>query len=189
MSWFDKPRAAFGALLLVVVFLSLAGCGFRPLYRQTPTAVVANQLAAIEVRIIADRSGQQLRTQLQTHFNPSDQSVSKQYALAVQLDESVAETVIRKDETATRANLILSARYRLTMLSSGQVLVNGRTRSTNSFNILRSEFATLASEQDARERALNNIGGEIQSHLAIFFQGPSQQRQSSRNQPYGGGYR
>ena len=185
MLWSRKLRRPTAALLLAAMALSLPACGFQPLYRQRTNAEVSQQLAAIQIRIIADRPGQQLRTLLQTQFNPSARAVRSSYTLSVTVSDSVVQTLIRKDETATRANLTLTAEYQLSALSSGELLVKGRTRSTNSFNILDSEFATLASEQDARNRAVRNIGAEIQSHLAIFFQGRAQRQKTGVPVPYG----
>ncbi|MCH8036913.1 MAG: hypothetical protein IIC53_07290, partial [Proteobacteria bacterium] len=76
---------------------------------------------------------------------------------------------IRKDETATRANLILSANFTLRDLESGRVLLEGRTSSVNSFNILTNQFATGFSEADARERALRELSDSIRVRLGIYF--------------------
>ena len=76
---------------------------------------------------------------------------------------------MRKDETATRANLILSASFTLRELESERVLLQGRTSSVNSFNILANQFATDFSEADARERALRELSDNIRVRLGIYF--------------------
>ena len=43
--------------------------------------------------------------------------------------------------------------------------------SINSYNILRSEFASLSAENDARARAVSQISDEIKTQIGIFLDG------------------
>ena len=76
---------------------------------------------------------------------------------------------MRKDETATRANLTVFAKFSLLDARSNKPLMTGTSRSTNSYNILSSQFATLHSEADARRRALRELADDIRLRLGIYF--------------------
>ena len=160
MGYYQGPLVLFRgpatAALLVGMALALSACGFTPLYGGTDSQAMSpvDHMAAIRISALPDRTGQQMHNLLRDRLNPIGQPREPAYALGLRLSESRQELGIRKDETATRANLILSANFTLRDLESGRVLLEGRTSSVNSFNILTNQFATGFSEADARERAL-----------------------------------
>lgn len=162
------PRRAF---LLSGSVLALAGCGFRPLYGGGAAANdgrVRDELAAVEIPVVPDRQGQILRNNLIRLFNPDGRPSLPRYRLSVGLTLSEVELGIRRDDTATRANLIASARYVLTD-SAGAALTSGSSQAVASFNILDDEFATLTGSEDARNRALAEIAEDIRTRIAIHF--------------------
>jgi len=62
----------------------LGGCGFRPLYAPGTGGVdsaVARELAAVEVPVMAERSGQLMRQALQDRLERFNLSVAKKYDL------------------------------------------------------------------------------------------------------------
>jgi LPS-assembly lipoprotein len=159
----------FRAAALFPVAIIMAGCGFESLYGESSTQDVDGDLAAIEITLIADRIGQQLHNTLRDGLNPRGKPVRPLYTLQVELDESIEELAIRKDETATRANLSLRANFDLLATSDGAVLVSGSSLSTTSYNILSSEFATLSALADARRRGVRALGNDIKTRLSLFF--------------------
>ncbi|MEE8188907.1 MAG: hypothetical protein V3T80_06840, partial [Kiloniellales bacterium] len=76
---------------------------------------------------------------------------------------------IRKDETATRANLTLDAGFELRQIATGRVSFKGRSVITISYNILESRFGTLASRTDATRRATRELGNNIKTRVALFL--------------------
>jgi hypothetical protein len=48
-------------------------------------------------------------------------------------------------------------------------LFQGRSSSTNSYDILDSQYATQVAEDDARKRALQQLSEEMKIRLAIYF--------------------
>ncbi len=173
--WWSRPvpqrvRLAAGAACLLLG-LALAGCGFQPLYGRSDTQAVSplDHMAAIRIAPLPDRVGQQMHNLLRDRLNPRGQPREPAYRLDLELSESRRELGIRKDETATRANLILSASFTLREFGSDRVLLQGRTSSVNSFNILTSQFATSFSESDARKRALRELSDNIRTRLGIYF--------------------
>ena len=157
--------------LLLGVAVGLSACGFKPLYGRPETQALSpvDHMAAIRIGPLEDRIGQQMHNLLRDRLNPYGQPRDPVYRLNVAISEVRQELGIRKDETATRANLILSASFTLRELESDRVLLQGRTSSVNSFNILADQFATDFAESDARKRALREISDSIRVRLGIYF--------------------
>ena len=149
----------------------LGGCGFRPLHaRRGPEGVsTLDDLARVHVKPIGDRPGQIFRNFLRDRLNPRGLPERPSYFLDIELSESTQEVAVLRDETATRANLRLQARYRLLDSQDSRVIVAGRGETVTSYNILSSQFATLASETDARERGLRELADDLRSQLAVYF--------------------
>ena len=126
-------------------------------------------MAAIRISPLPDRIGQQMHNLLRDRLNPTGQPRKPAYVLGIRLSESREELGIRKDETATRANLNLSAQFTLTATGSGGQLYSGNVNSVSSYNILTSPFATGFSEADARARALRELADGIRTRLGIYF--------------------
>lgn len=149
----------------------LAGaCGFQPLYggigsgRDTATV-----LSEVEVGVIADRTGQQLRNELLDRINPRGRTGSPKYRLSIKLDESATRLAIRRDNTATLANLTLVASYDLISIADSRSVLSGSVRSVNSYDISQEEFATVSAERDARRRAATDLADGITSRVAVFL--------------------
>jgi LPS-assembly lipoprotein len=152
---------------------ALAGCGFKPLYGNAGSGSsdvsVSESLASVRVTPMRDRVGQQMHNFLRDRLNPYGQPDAPLYNLQVDLSESVVEVGVRIDETATRANLKLTASFTLRAVADGQELTTGNSVATTSFDILDEAFATTVSEEDARERALREVADDIQRRLAVYF--------------------
>ena len=126
-------------------------------------------LAAVRIEPLQDRVGQQMHNFLRDRLNPTGQPVSPSYRLRVTLVESLSESGVRRDETATRANLRMQADFALLDYNGQVALLSGRSTSTTSYDILENPFATTVSEGDARERALRELADDIQTRLALHF--------------------
>jgi LPS-assembly lipoprotein len=149
---------------------ALGGCGFQPLYgARDNDAEVSSSLASIRIEPLRDRVGQQMHNFLRDRLNPGGQPSAPSYRLRVGLTESLSELAVRRDETATRANLRMDAKFFLLDENGQNALLTGRSSSTTSYDILRNPFATTVSEADARERALREVADNIRTRLAVFF--------------------
>lgn len=156
--------------MLLTVLTTLAGCGFAPLYGKhgqgAPTEVALNQ---VQIAQIPDRSGQMLRNRLMDRMYQDGRPVDAAYELVVWLSETEAGLGIRRDATASRTRLDTTAHYKLTRKSDGKELINQTIRASVSFNQLDAQYATLTAREDARSRALNEIGEQIVNRLALYF--------------------
>ncbi|MDJ0950053.1 MAG: LPS assembly lipoprotein LptE [Alphaproteobacteria bacterium] len=152
----------------LTVGLMLTACGYRPLYApQDPAA--APDMSTVKVRLIEDRSGQALRNLLLDRMNPNGEPANPEYELEVELTEDRRNLGLRKDETATRADLTVQANYELRKVGQADIVLVGRSRSVSSFNIVQSQFATLAAETDARKRALRELSDQIVLRVALHL--------------------
>jgi len=155
---------------LVGSLASLAGCGFQPLYGDRDYGAAGGEdLAAVKVNTIPDRSGQILHNYLLDRINPHGRPATPLYALDIQLTEQKSNVGIIKDSTATLAQLGNTASYTLYDLKKRAPAQSGRSRSFTSYTIGQSQFATLAAEKDARERTLREIADDITTKVAVFL--------------------
>ncbi len=91
------------------------------------------------------------------------------YILDVRLTLVTEEVGIRRDETATRANLLLNSWFILRAAADNRVLYQDRVSSINSYNILDQPYPTDVAEADALSRGLRELSEEIKLRLAVFF--------------------
>ncbi len=166
-----RRRLSGGLGLLCLALLCLSGCEVRPLYgerRDTGRSTV-DEIAQVEIKALPNRTGQQFNNLLRDRINPRGLPAQPLYVLEIQLSESISELALRRDETATRANLKLRADYQLRRKEDKKIVLNGSAQSVNSYNILESQFATQIAEQNARERGLRELSDDIRARLAVFL--------------------
>ncbi|MSO85494.1 MAG: hypothetical protein EXR02_06775 [Rhodospirillales bacterium] len=162
MSWFKTALA----LLLPA---TLAACGFEPMYGRAADKDVPADFAFIQIEPIKDRVGQMLHNQLRDAINPRGTPAKPRYVLKVTLAESTQDTAIQRTAFAVRANLVLSATFILhDVTTRGQVFTSSAA-STASYAHQTAEYGTLASEKDARDRAVRDLAEEIRARLGVYF--------------------
>ena len=155
-------------LACAVTAAVLTGCGFTPLYGEHGVASapgVVSEMSHVSIRQMADRQGMRLRQVLREQLQPTGLASPVKYDLDVTLTSRVEELGIRTDATSSRANFILSANFYLS--SNGQRLVGDRVQAMVSYNILDDQYATVAAQADAEERAIREAGLEIKTRLEI----------------------
>jgi len=160
-------------IALLLLCLTVAGCGFQPLYGEhgtTNTAVTAD-LAAIRIEAIPDRIGQKMYNMLYERLTPEGKADTPKYSLRVHIRETVEELLYERDETATRANVILRADYELRRIEDDELIAKGTSRSTSGYDILSSQYATLVSKDDARTRSARAISDDIRTRMAVALTG------------------
>ena len=128
-----------------------------------------SDMAYVEVVPIGDRVGQSVRNQLLDLLHPRGMVDRPVFRLVVTLDESREGLAIQQDDSTTRYNLRLIAKFRLTDTRNGAELLNGATRAIAAYNVVRSDYANLISERDARKRATHSVAEGIQNRIAVYF--------------------
>ena len=157
----------------LLVCFALGACGFEPLYgeRGTDNAAVTTDLATIRIEAIPDRIGQKMYNLLYERLTPDGKADVPKYSLRVHIRETVEELLYERDETATRANVTLRADYELRRIEDDELIAKGTSRSTSGYDILSSQYATLVSRDDARDRSARVISDDIRTRMAVALSG------------------
>jgi LPS-assembly lipoprotein len=163
----SRVRGGFPALALAAMLLG--ACGFRPMHAAYRDGIVDQQLAQVYVASIPDRVGQMVRNDLIDLLNPEGQPADNRYRLEVELTATRPSTVLSTQELASRRNYTLTANYRLTSADGKTELMKRRHRAVTSFDIVESEFATLAAEDYAQKLAAKQVAEAIQRQVTLYF--------------------
>lgn len=147
----------------------MTGCGFQPLYGQRSVGDVDDVLAQVKIQTISNRVGQQVHNYLLDRLNRRGRPADPIYLLEVRLKTDTIELGIERDETATRAKLVMTADFTLTDIETKDILLRRSARSVNSYNIVESALATRSAELDAIDRAAREVGDEIRLLLSLYF--------------------
>ena len=171
VEWTLSRRRSIG--MLAAAGLVLGGCNVRPLYGSSAdgtTESVAAALASVQVRPIADRSGQLLRGFLVQALSPNGRAENPVYILTVTLRETERSLGIAVDDTATRGNVLIRSNSTLKEVATDRDVWSDSRTVITSFGILDEQFATIIGERSARERALRQTAQEIRTAMALLFQ-------------------
>ena len=150
-----------------IVFFIFTSCGYEPIYSKN--ANTNKELLSISVQNIKNRSGQILRNTLLNQLNPERERVITKYRLIVEISESKTSLAYRRDMSATRTDLKVTANYLLKDIKNGEILLKQEAKSISSFDVVQSVYATLIAEKDVREKNLKVISNDIYTNLVIFF--------------------
>jgi LPS-assembly lipoprotein len=148
--------------------LALAACGFEPLHASRPGQDVPGELASIRVLPIPERSGQVLRNYLLDRLTPLGQAPSSRYTLSIRLVEPRQTLALRRDDVISRSGYSATARFELAD-AAGTRVTGGIVSYSTDYEVTNSEYATLISQQNARDRVLELVGDDIRSQLATYF--------------------
>ena len=150
-----------------IVFFIFTSCGYEPIYSKNANR--NKELLSISVQNIKNRPGQILRNTLLNKLNPERERVIIKYRLIVEISESKSSLAYRKDMSATRTDLNVTANYLLKDIKNGEILLKQEAKSISSFDVVESVYATLIAEKDVREKNLKVISNDIYTNLVIFF--------------------
>ncbi len=160
----------FRAILYGLCCLGLlAGCGFRPLYKKGNEETL-DQLSKIKIAIILDRHGQLLRNDLLMRLTPYGAPDVPLYELKVQMDYEKKELSLLKDSSTSRSQIVLRVNFDLSHLRTGKIMYRGSETLTADFNTLMfSPYANLVSEENAKNRLIDEVAQNMKVQLATFF--------------------
>ena len=158
-------RLAFFALAVA----ALAGCGFRPMHATYADGAVSDQLARIYVATISDRIGQRVRNELLDRLTPKGVPLNNAYRLEINLTAAQPPSALSSADLATRRNFSLNANYSLIGADGKKPLIKGRYRALASYDIVDSEYATLAAIEYAEGLAAIQVADAIFTRLSLYF--------------------
>ncbi|MGH6754850.1 MAG: LPS assembly lipoprotein LptE, partial [Bradyrhizobium sp.] len=167
MSCSNSRRSWLLGLAGIGLAAALGGCGFHPLYGNHGDGQDTNtDLANVRIAPIANRTGQLLYNQLRDRLNPSGKPAEPVYVLEVVLVETGSDLLLEPNETASRTILDITAHYKLRDIKSGSTLLTSQSRSSLSYDVQTSQYATISSEQDVRQRATKQLSDDISTRVA-----------------------
>lgn len=160
--------------LLASLVLILAGCGFQPLYAPQGGGAA---IGPVNVSTIEGRAGHVLKTELDRVLRIEADAGGTPMQLDVRLREDVVRLGIRLDESASRAELRLTANYVLTP-DRGRPL-RGSITSVVNYDVPTAAYGEIAAQDDARERAAETMAQRMRAELALRL--AQRRQQSSRS--------
>lgn len=153
--------------------LSLSACGFTPVYSDKPVTQTQNMrqaLSDIEIPVIPEKTGQDLRNVLMDRLYTHGRPTSPTHKLTfTEIGESKVGLGITKDSSASRAQLRLSTTMRLINLETNEEALKRDLNAVTSYNIQDSHFTTLVSEKEARKNAVKELAEKAVIQLEISF--------------------
>jgi LPS-assembly lipoprotein len=155
------------ALAIAAAGILLTGCQLQPLYAGGAGGQVATTLSSVTVAPIQGQVGWLVYNKLRERLATGADSAAL-YRLDVELDDNITGLGIRGDRAVTRERRSLRARYRLTDLSTGQVVLDATAGSDAGIDVVSSDYATVAAEQTAAERLSEVVADQIVSRLGLF---------------------
>lgn len=158
-------------LPLALLLLPLGGCGFTPLYGQSGTTTVADQLDLVNVANIPERTGQMLRLSLETQLHTAGAPTAEEYSLAVSYGIGVSAIGIQADTSATRNRFAAHATWVLTPIGNpNKPLAAGTASTEDAENILDQQYFAVTLENDTVNQQLaDQIAAQITLQLAAYF--------------------
>lgn len=158
------------ALSILLACLLTQACGLRPVYSGGTSGQAAQLLASVEVAPIEGQAGWLVRNRLIDRLAAAGEG-RPAYRLIVTLDDSLTSFGIRGDRAATRERRTLRARYQLVNATTGLVVMDATAGSDAGIDIVSSEYATVAAEQNALENLAGRVADQIVTRLASFASG------------------
>jgi LPS-assembly lipoprotein len=157
---------------VLALFLALAGCGFRPLYGRASKDAqgysLEARMAAIEIRPIADRLGQQVHNHLRDSLNPGGQPDNPAYYLDVRVLETTPGGLSRRDLGASRVNIRLLATFWLRD-PNDEVLFTDTATAVTGFDVFRDPLNDISAFEDAESRTAELLARMIASRIGAYF--------------------
>ena len=163
-------------LLALMILPMIGACGFEPMYGTSSKSELGAstslraELAEVQISNIPNREGQYLRNALIDRFYTQGRPINPKYVLDVSdIKETSYDLDITIRSDATRKQLTLTTGMTLKDAATGQVLVSRSLKSSGSYNVLESEFATRVSEKSTRENALDHLAQQIELQIGLYL--------------------
>lgn len=175
--------------LLVLVCASLiTACGFRPLYQNTntlggdgsrfdliqiddvkggPAIIGANAKSVVST--INGVNAHNLRNALVDRFYHNGYPDRAPLSLQINVAETLRDIVIERNDTKSRAQVVIVANYTLINKQTRAVIDAGSARASSSYNILLSEYTTSVTREQARDMALQDLADKITLRMSVVL--------------------
>ena len=181
----DVSSTLWSRRAAVAGLLGLSGCGFRPLYGPITApdgseAGLEEELAAVRIGPLYDRTGQLLRRSLQRRMEESVPGTPARYLLNVNVDLGAEILGYRQDGTPTRIRFTLNGNWNLNTIAvpPRRVAASGIPyRNIDSFNIPDLQFFSADTSRDAAlVRLMDDLSEEVARQVAMALRRQKEDR-------------
>lgn len=158
--------------VVMLLMLTVQGCGFKPLYGQKDGLDdVTADLKNVYVASIPERFGQQIRLALQERMASDGPEAPHTYKLIVKPSLSAEAVDIHGDNTTGRTRMVGLAHWQLlTIEQTPRLLSEGDTRTLDGFSsVYEQYFAETLNMESAEGRIAQNLAEQITQQVAIWF--------------------
>ena len=160
-----RGKRGLGFTLLAPLALTLAGCGFTPMYA---TPGVSSGLSTIEVVAPDGRVGYLLREDLDDALG-RNKSAPATYKLEMVLTQTRNPRGLSVTDVAERYVVGVNVKFTLTDLTTAKVAHTGEVTSQVSYDAADQPYAGIAARQDSQQRAASDAARQIQLDLAVWM--------------------
>lgn len=157
--------------VLLGIGVLLSGCGFKPLYGNTASLDVNDELQKIYVPVLSDRYGQLVRQSLQESLAGAGPENPKTYELDVFPSLSEEAIDIHYDNSSGRARMVGNAHWILKTISINPVvLAQGDAQTIDGYTVTYEQyFAQNLNDETAQVRVAKNLANEVTQQVATWF--------------------
>ena len=124
--------------------------------------------ASVNILPVPEETGRLLVQQLKDLLNPQNETLEQRYSLSIALGENIyTDQGILEDNTSTRATMQITASFKLK--EKDKILLEDSTFATSSYNILKTPYSTVTTENTIRKRLIDMLADKIAMRLAVYF--------------------
>jgi LPS-assembly lipoprotein len=164
-------RSSIPGAALFCLALSLAGCGFQPLYGPTASgSSMPAAMAAVEVAPIPGRVGQKIRNELIFSNTGGGDAAPSKYKLNITIRESVTQELVKITGEATGQVYQVDATFKLVTVADGKIVLEGQALSRAAYDRYEQIFSNVRAQYDAQNRVARTIAESIKTRLAAYLQ-------------------
>lgn len=151
----------------------LAGCTIQPLHAPVPRGEMTQRsaLAAINIKPVNERVGQELRNHLIFLFNggagqPSDTAYELTLDARTRSTGALLSQSSTSDGEPTARTVTVTASYDLVRIADGSTVSSRDATASASFDVSLQEFANIRAERDAENRAAREVAERLYALIA-----------------------
>ncbi|WP_417320445.1 hypothetical protein [Emcibacter sp.] len=176
--------------LIALLLMTLAACGFKPMYgSMSGQGRDLDQIMAnIRVDDIRDadgrnsRIGQVIRNNMMSRLRAKGAREAVEYSLKVTFQVEEHGYGFTEDESVTAQSLKLTALYRLENIATGEKVMEDAARALVTFDLVQSDYSNMVARNAALERLSDEVTTRIATRIGAFFSA-NQQRQQKEVAP------
>lgn len=152
--------------------LLISGCGFKPVYRNTQTLAINQELKKIYIPTMGGRYGQQMRQYLQQNMASDGPENPKTYILDVSPGLSEEAIDIHRDNSSGRTRVLGNAHWTLKTVSTEPVvLAQGDVQTVDGYNVSYEQyFAQMLNDETVQGRVAKQLADDVTQQVAMWFE-------------------